>query len=132
MFNWLIKGVWVIFFFFLVLAFGPGQLTSLVMKSWILYLSQPSSKWDYSTCNKARLVGIFQYLFLLQAFDPNEWCLINGPLSVSGGSEPTTSKFCLNHKTTATRLAFSYVCILIYYCVKCSQSIVSTIKYNKI
>jgi len=31
----------------------------------------------------------FHYLFLLQAFDPNEWCLRNGFLS--GWFEPMTS-----------------------------------------
>jgi hypothetical protein len=35
----------------------------------------------YSTCNNARYIGTFLYLFLLQAFDPNEWCLENGLLS---------------------------------------------------
>jgi hypothetical protein len=42
---------------------------------------------DYSICNYARLIST---QFLLQAFDPNEWCLKNGLLS--GGFEPTTSQ----------------------------------------
>jgi hypothetical protein len=76
--------------------------------SWIFYkptISQgpPSHLRDYSTCNNACLE--FSTIFV-PSFDPNEWCLKNG--LYSGGLNPgplgRSWVFCLNHKTTATRL----------------------------
>ncbi len=57
------------------------------------FISQPSSMFkDYSICNNVRL--IFNQ-FLLQVFDPNEWCLKNGLLS--GGLNPRP----LSHESSA-------------------------------
>jgi hypothetical protein len=47
---------------------------------------------DYSICNNARLIST---QLLLQAFDPNEWCLKNGLLS--GGLNPRP----LSHESSA-------------------------------
>ncbi len=83
-----------------ILEFGPGQLTSfissLVMK--LDFISQPSSK-------STLLFVVLQHMqqcqviistqFLLQAFDPNEWCLKNGLLS--GGLNPGP----LGHESSA-------------------------------
>ncbi len=47
---------------------------------------------DYSICNNARLIT---NQFLLQGFDPNEWCLKNGLLSGGLNSQP------LSHESSA-------------------------------
>ncbi len=58
--------------------------------------SPPSLLQDYSICNNARLIST---QFLLQAFDPNEWCLKNGLFN--GGLNPQP----LSHDlTTRARL----------------------------
>ena len=80
--------------------FGPGQLTSFIssLVKKLDFISQPSSKstlpflQDYSICNNARLIST---QFLLQAIDPNEWCLKNGLLN--GGLNPQP----LSHESSA-------------------------------
>jgi hypothetical protein len=84
------------FFFSLVLLNWQVFISSLVMK--LDFISQLSSK---STLPFAGLqhmqqcqVNLFQF-FLLQAFNPNDWCLKNGLLS--GGLNPRT----LSHESSA-------------------------------
>jgi hypothetical protein len=73
--------------------------------------SPPSLLQDYSICYNARLIS---NQFLLQVFDPNEWCLKNGLLS--GGLNPRP----LSHESSAltTRPGALKLLILVYPQIK--------------